>query len=124
MSQTPIFFNYILTNWNKTVLYTGMTNNLERRLIEHWAGKPGSFTSRYNVFYLVWWESTSYVLNAIEKEKRIKRFTRKQKEALITEFNSSWKFQNVDVLGNWPPTAEQMANLLKCPTIGRAGPRS
>jgi putative endonuclease len=121
MRGEPVFVNYILTNWNKTVLYVGMTNNLERRLVEHWAGKAGAFTTRYNVFYLVWWESTKYVLNAIESEKAIKRLTREQKNALITDFNPQWKFLNADVLGNWPPTPEQVAALLSQPLSGVEG---
>jgi putative endonuclease len=109
MSRMPVFFTYILTNWNRSVLYTGMTNDLESRLVEHWIGKEGSFTSRYSVFYLVWFESTRYVTNAIEIEKTIKRYSRQQKKALIEEFNRDWKFLNEEVLGNWPPTAEQVA---------------
>ena len=113
MSQTPVFYTYILTNWNRTVLYTGMTNNLASRLVEHWTGR-GWFTSRYKVFYLVWYESTKYVLNAIEAEKVIKSYTRKQKEVLIRDFNSEWRFLNHEVLGNWPPTAEQIAAVMHC----------
>jgi putative endonuclease len=89
-----------------------MTNDLAARLVEHWTGKEG-FTARYSVFYLVWYESTKYVLNAIDAEKTIKRYTRHQKELLITEFNNEWKFMNDEVLGNWPPTARQIADVLE-----------
>ena len=102
------FWTYILTNYNRTVLYTGMTNDLATRLVEHWIGKEGSFTTRYGVHYLVWSEETRYVNNAIAREKEIKRWHRAQKEELIAEQNSSWRFLNDDVLGNWPPTPEQL----------------
>ena len=102
------FWTYILTNYNRTVLYTGMTNDLATRLVEHWIGKEGSFTTRYGVHYLVWSEETRYVNNAIAREKEIKRWHRAQKEELIAEQNPSWRFLNDDVLGNWPPTPEQL----------------
>ena len=106
--QQPIFYTYILTNWDKTVLYTGITNNLAERLVEHWIGQEGSFTTLYKVHYLVWFETTRYVLNAIDREKKIKRCTRQQKEALITDANPKWDFHNESILGNWPPTSAQM----------------
>ncbi len=102
------FWTYLLTNYNRTVLYTGMTNDLATRLVEHWIGKESSFTTRYGVHYLVWSEETRYVNNAIAREKEIKRWHRAQKEALIAEQNSAWRFLNIDVLGNWPPTPEQL----------------
>jgi len=101
------FWTYILTNYNRTVLYTGMTNDLATRLVEHWIGKEGSFTTRYGVHFLVWSEETRYVNNAIAREKEIKRWHRAQKQALIAEQNPNWRFLNADVLGNWPPTPEQ-----------------
>ncbi len=101
------FWTYILTNKSKTVLYTGITNNLAARLIEHWIGKEGCFTTRYQVYYLIWCEETKYVNNAIEREKTLKRWHRKDKEALIKAQNPEWNFRNEDVLGHWPPTDEQ-----------------
>ncbi len=105
------FWTYILTNWNRTVLYTGITNDLATRLIEHWVGKEGCFTTRYKVHYLIWSEETKYVNNAIDREKAIKRWHRDEKESLITELNPEWTFWNEDVVGNWPPTEEQMAGV-------------
>ena len=113
MVRFPVFYDYILTNRNKTVLYTGMTNNLADRLIEHWIGKAGSFTTRYQVYYLIWYDTTRYVLNAIQTEKAIKRCSRKQKDALIGAFNKDWTFLNEEILGNWPPSPEQIADLLQ-----------
>jgi putative endonuclease len=104
-----IFSTYILTNNNRSILYTGVTNNLPRRLIEHWIGKAGSFTTKYHVYNLVWYEETRYVLNAIAREKEIKDWRRALKEALITGANPDWTFLNATVIGNWPPTEEQVA---------------
>lgn len=102
------FWTYILTNWNKTVLYTGVTNDLAARLIEHWIGKEGSFTTRYKVYYLVWSEETKYILNAIDREKEIKDWIRSEKDELIKSINPAWLFWNSDVLDNWPPNAAQI----------------
>ena len=68
------FYVYILTNLNKTVLYTGITNDLERRLFEHKNGSS-EFTTKYNCYYLIYWEHHKYVLNAIDREKQIKSCT-------------------------------------------------
>ena len=67
------YFVYILTNYNKTVLYTGVTNDLQRRVYEHESCLiPTSFTSKYNCYYLVYFEHFSDIKHAIEQEKRIK----------------------------------------------------
>jgi putative endonuclease len=102
------YWTYILTNWNKTVLYTGVTNNLAIRLIEHWIGLEDSFTSRYKVHHLVWSEESRYVLNAIDREKSLKNTSRELKLQMIAEANPAWLFQNSDVVGNWPPTDIQI----------------
>ncbi len=102
------FWTYILTNWNKTALYTGVTNDLAARLVEHWIGKEGSFTTRYKVHYLVWSEETKYGLNGIDREKEIKKWPREPKNDLIAAVNPAWLFWNSDVLGNWPPTEAQI----------------
>ena len=73
-------------------LYTGVTNNLERRVAEHKAGRtPGSFTARYNVTRLVYCEAFGDVNEAIAREKEIKQLTRKRKINLIEALNPDWK---------------------------------
>jgi len=59
MQHWKTFYVYILTNQLKTVLYTGMTNNLEQRIIEHYQqrGQKTSFTGKYNVYFLLWFET-------------------------------------------------------------------
>jgi putative endonuclease len=103
--STRQYYVYILTNYKKTVLYTGVTNNLEQRIIEHYIDKENAetFTGRYNVFYLIYYESTQYVNNAIAREKEIKNLSRKKKVELIDSFNPAWKFLNSELLGEWPP---------------------
>ena len=108
------FYTYMLTNLDKTVLYIGFTNDLAIRLVEHWLElKDAAFTKRYHTHYLVWFEETRYVLNAMALEKELKNLLREKKEAIITEFNPNWKFFNEEVLGNWPPTPEQISQALE-----------
>lgn len=87
---------YILTNSNKTVLYTGVTNNLKRRLQEHKnpLSPKSNFTSRYNVYYLLYYESFGWIDEAISREKEIKGWSRKRKEELIKGFNPNLEFLN------------------------------
>ena len=82
---------YILTNKNNTVLYTGVTNNLKRRLKEHiLKAKPKSFTAKYNLNKLVYYESFFLIGDAIAREKQIKAGSRKKKELLIHRVNPDW----------------------------------
>jgi putative endonuclease len=90
------YFIYILTNKTKTVLYTGVTNNLKRRLYEHLnpVNESGSFTKKYKVYYLVYFEIHNDIKKAIEREKEIKGWRREKKNNLINSFNPEWKFFN------------------------------
>ena len=89
------FYVYILTNKAKTVLYTGMTNNLKRRLQEHKSKlNPNSFTAKYNVSYLLYFEHYGWVQQAIEREKEIKLMKRDRKLELIKNFNTNLDFLN------------------------------
>ena len=81
---------YILTNQNNTVLYTGVTNNLPRRVYEHKAKLVDGFTKRYNVNKLVYYEVFEQVENAIFREKQIKGGSRAKKIALIKSMNPKW----------------------------------
>jgi len=86
-----IYYVYILTNANHTVLYTGVTNDLERRCHEHKHKKVKGFTQKYNVDKLVYFEIFDYVDLAIEREKQIKGYSRKKKLELINKFNTEWE---------------------------------
>ena len=92
------YFVYILTNVNKTVLYTGVTNDLQRRIDEHTNTlNTQSFTSKYNCKFLIYFERFQNIEHAIEQEKRIKGWSRKKKENLISEFNPNWNFLNEEI---------------------------
>ena len=89
------FYVYILTNKAKTVLYTGVTNNLRRRLEEHKEKlNPNSFTARYNVEFLIYYEKYGWIQQAIAREKEIKLLRRDLKLELIKEFNPNMEFLN------------------------------
>ena len=86
------YYVYILANDTGTVIYTGVTNDLVRRVYEHRNNVlPDSFTAKYNVHRLVYYEETSDIKSAIEREKQIKSWNRKRKNRLIESLNSSWR---------------------------------
>ena len=85
------YFVYIITNKNNGVLYTGVTNNLERRMYEHKNKLIDGFTKKYNVCKLVYYECYTEAYIAISREKQIKKYLRKEKINLINTFNPEWK---------------------------------
>ncbi len=78
---------YILTNKNNTVLYTGVTNNLTRRCLEHKTKRNKGFTEKYNVDKLIYFEVFNFINMAIKREKQIKGYSRAKKNELINAFN-------------------------------------
>jgi len=84
------YYVYLLTNKYRNVLYTGMTNNLQRRLYEHRNKQVKGFTNKYNVDQLVYFEETTDVEAAITREKQIKGWLRKKKDQFIETHNPSW----------------------------------
>ena len=85
-----------MTNRSKT-LYTGVTNNLERRVFEHKNKQLPGFTSKYNIDRLVFYEETSDIFFAIEREKQIKGLLRAKKVELIKSINPEW----LDLSAEW-----------------------
>ena len=82
---------YILTNNKKNALYTGVTSNLKDRIFKHMTNKyPGSFTARYNLKRLVYFECFESIGLAIKREKQIKAGTRQRKLDLINQMNPEW----------------------------------
>ncbi len=81
---------YILTNPNNTVLYTGVTSNLVRRLHQHKTKALPGFSAKYNCTKLVWFEQADEITSAIAREKQIKAGSRKKKENLINAVNPQW----------------------------------
>ncbi len=89
------FHVYIITNTSKTVLYTGVTNYLARRLWQHQQNiilKNTTFASRYKCKHLLYYQKFTWVQNAIMREKEIKGWTRVKKEYLIETINPDWNF--------------------------------
>ena len=84
------FFVYILSNERNTVVYTGITNDLYRRVIEHKMGKGSLFTSKYHCSKLVYYEVFLNPDIAIAREKQIKKYSRKKKETLVNKENLDW----------------------------------
>jgi putative endonuclease len=90
------YWVYIMTNIGNTVLYTGVTNDLQRRVSEHKMGRGSAFTSRYRVHKLVFYERFVRVTDAIAAEKRIKAGSRARKIKLIEERNPAWSDLSVE----------------------------
>ena len=95
------YFVYMLTNPDRhTVLYIGVTNNLERRAGEHSLGCGSAFCRKYNAHKLVYFEAYADPRSAIEREKQLKKWSRAKKNALIARRNSEWQ----DLLGEMHAT--------------------
>ena len=92
-----MYYVYILANWNNKVIYTGVTNNLERRLYEHKNKLVDGFTKRYNVNKLVYYDFSESIETAIQREKQIKGWTRNKKNAVIEQANPDWH----DLSSDW-----------------------
>ena len=85
------YYVYILTNESNNVMYTGVTNNIQRRVYEHKTGALDGFTKKYRVHKLVYVESCNDVNAAIAREKQIKKWRREKKNALVETVNPEWK---------------------------------
>ena len=91
-------FIYILTNKNKTVLYIGVTSDLEGRIWEHENRVDRkSFTYQYNVVYLIYYEFLESIDLAIDREKQLKKWSRTKKETLVKKLNPEWRFLNEEI---------------------------
>jgi len=99
------YFIYIVTNPAQTLFYTGVTNNLESRLYEHYLnrGNEKSFAGKYHCYNLLHFEHFQYIQHAIAREKEIKGWNREKKIVLIKTENPEMKFLNETVCEKWPP---------------------
>ena len=91
-----MYFVYILSNWNDSVVYIGVTSNLPKRLYEHRSGLSDGFTKKYNVHKLVYFEQTSDVYSALSREKQLKKWSRSKKNLLIEHQNPTWRDLSLD----------------------------
>jgi len=104
----PIGFFYIMTNKHNTVLYCGATDDLNRRVLEHKNNVyKNSFTLRYNIDKLVYFESYSLLADAFAREKQIKAGSRKKKIELIESINPKWN----DLFKKLTPNAEELIRI-------------
>ena len=85
------YYTYITTNKNNSVIYTGVTNDLKRRMYEHKNKLVEGFTEKYNITKLVYYEIFEDIEDAILREKRIKGGSRAKKNALVNSVNKEWK---------------------------------
>lgn len=92
-----MYFVYILSNWDDSVLYIGVTSDLEKWLYEHRNHLVDGFTKKYNVHKLVYFEESSDIKSAIAREKQLKGWTRRKKNELLKKNNPEWK----DLTLNW-----------------------
>ncbi len=86
-----------MSNFKRTVLYIGVSNDLERRVFEHKSGKGSEFTKKYNCYYLIYFERMQEIEQAIKREKQLKNWNREWKFNLIKEKNPELK----DLSENW-----------------------
>jgi putative endonuclease len=85
-----MYYTYIMTNRSRT-LYTGVTNNLERRVLEHKSKVIPGFTQKYHIDLLVYYEEFEEIRDAIVREKKIKGLNRSKKTDLIQSCNPNWE---------------------------------
>ena len=90
-------FVYILSNYERTTLYIGVTNDIERRVLEHKIGKGSIFTSKYQLKYLMYYEEHTTIIDAIEREKQLKNWHKDWKWNLINEDNPDL----IDLSNEW-----------------------
>jgi len=91
VNMEQLYWVYILTNVGNSVIYTGVTNDLKRRVYEHKNKLSEGFTKKYNVNKLVFYECTSSIEAAISREKQIKAGSRLKKTELVNEMNPHWE---------------------------------
>ena len=86
-----LYYVYMMTNWNNSVLYIGVTGDLSRRVSEHISQEYSGFTQKYNLNKLVYFEEFLDIKQAISREKQLKGWNRSKKNELISNFNVEWK---------------------------------
>ena len=95
-----VYYVYMMTNRSRVVLYTGITNSLERRLWFHSNSSPRSFTKRYKAGRLVYYERFDRARDAISREKEIKGWRREKKNNLVRGLNPKWEDLGAKLFGD------------------------
>ena len=94
------YYIYIVANQYRTTLYIGVTNNIQKRLEQHYfdsENEKKSFAGKHNCYYLVYYETFENINDAITREKQLKKFRRDKKNELIQKFNPKWESLNSEV---------------------------
>ncbi|MBD0776307.1 GIY-YIG nuclease family protein [Maribacter sp. ANRC-HE7] len=94
-------FVYIMANKYRTTLYIGVTNNIQKRIAQHYFDSQNSkksFAGKYNCIYLVYYEGFEFPKEAIAREKELKKWRREKKNKLISEFNPKWESLNNQII--------------------------
>ena len=90
---------YIMTNYQRTTLYIGVTSDLRSRILEHQQKKhPKSFTAKYKLGVCIYYETFSSIEEAIDREKQLKKWSRVKKEKLINAFNIEWRDLSPEIM--------------------------
>jgi putative endonuclease len=97
--QMKTYYVYMMTNRRRVVLYTGITNSLERRCWYHQCENPKSFTHHYKANRLVYYEQFNDAQSAIGREKQIKGWRREKKDELVRSINPTWKDLKLELFG-------------------------
>ncbi|MCA9382873.1 GIY-YIG nuclease family protein [Candidatus Dojkabacteria bacterium] len=87
-----MYYVYILTTKNRKLYYIGLTSGLERRLWQHKNKVYKGFTSKYNIYHLIYYEEYRYVFDGISRERQLKKWSRKKKLELVKKVNPELKF--------------------------------
>ena len=95
-----MYYVYVLVNKTNSVMYVGVTNDLKRRIYEHKNEIIDGFTKRYKVHKLVYFEVYSDSINAIKREKQLKKWIREKKNDLVVKNNPEWKDLSEKILKN------------------------
>ena len=90
MRNVKNYFVYMITNWTNTVLYIGVTSDLEKKMAQQYSGALEGFTKKYNLKNLVFYEMYDDAETAISREKQLKRWRRKKKDFLVEKANPHW----------------------------------
>lgn len=90
------YFVYFMSSNNRSALYIGVTNDLARRVEEHKSHAVDGFTKRYNCVNLVYFEQAATIMDAISREKQLKKWSRSKKDALIHPENPAWRDLSLD----------------------------
>ena len=102
-----------MSNQNNTTIYVGVTNSIERRTLEHIEGVGATFTSKYKINKLVYFERYTEIKDAIQREKQLKGWRRDKKNSLVNSMNPEWN----DLMRGWDPSTPSLRDSAQDDTL-------